>query len=341
MAPAKITTRSLTRRFGGVIAVDNVDLEIGDGEVVSLLGPSGCGKTTLLRLIAGFESPDAGEIRIDDTIVAGGGGVWHAPCQRQVGLVFQDYALFPHLTVTENIGFGLPRKQRAARATHLLELMGLGGFGGRHPHQLSGGQQQRVAVARALATRPRVVLLDEPWNTIDAQLRSELRTEVMAALRTEGVTVVLVTHEIEEAFSLADRIVLMRDGRIEQTGTAEDLYYAPTSRWAASFLGDANFLPAAQAHDLLTVCGIACPLRDTDGGHLLVRPELVEPLCDACGEARIVSREFRGHDILYRIRLADGSELVSQRPSTEAVAIGAAVRVRVYDTPRGFATVAD
>jgi iron(III) transport system ATP-binding protein len=340
MAAAKITASSLTRRFGDVVAVDDVDFEIADGEVVSLLGPSGCGKTTLLRLIAGFESPDAGEIRIDGNVVAGG-GVWHPPCRREVGLVFQDYALFPHLTVAENIGFGLPRKQRGERATHLLELMGLEGLGGRHPHQLSGGQQQRVAVARALAPRPRVVLLDEPWNTIDAQLRGQLRTEVMAALRAEGVTVVLVTHEIDEAFSLADRIVLMRDGRIEQVGTAEDLYYSPTSRWAASFVGDANFVPAAQAYDLLTVCGIACPLRHTDDGHLLIRPELLEPLCDVCGGAQVVAREFRGHDILYRIRLADGTELMSQRPSSEAVAVGSAVRLRVHDAPHGFATVAD
>jgi iron(III) transport system ATP-binding protein len=340
MAAAKITATSLTRRFGDVTAVDDVTLEIGDGEVVSLLGPSGCGKTTLLRLIAGFEGPDAGEIRIDGNLVAGG-GVWTAPCQRQVGLVFQDYALFPHLTVAANIGFGLARRERAARVEHLLSLMGLAGLGGRHPHQLSGGQQQRVAVARALAPRPRVVLLDEPWNTIDAQLRGELRVEVMDALRAEGVTVVLVTHEIEEAFSLSDRIALMREGRIEQSGTAEDLYYAPTSRWAASFLGDANFVPAAQAHDLLTVCGIACPLRASDAGHLLIRPELVEPLCDVCGEARVVAREFRGHDIWYRIRLADGSELMSQRPSTEAVDVGSAVRLRVHHAPRGFATVSD
>ena len=142
--------------------------------------------------------------------------------------MFQDYALFPHLTVAANIGFGLARRERATRVEHLLSLMGLAGLGGRHPHQLSGGQQQRVAVARALAPRPRVVLLDEPWNTIDAQLRGELRVEVMDALRAEGVTVVLVTHEIDEAFSLSDRIALMREGRIEQTGTAEDLYYAPT-----------------------------------------------------------------------------------------------------------------
>jgi iron(III) transport system ATP-binding protein len=332
----------VTRRFGDVAAADDVDLQVAEGEVVALLGPSGCGKTTTLRLLAGFERPDAGRIEIDGRLVAGD-GVWVEPELRRVGLVFQDYALFPHLTVAANIGFGLPRRHRRARAAELLALMGLEGLGDRHPHQLSGGQQQRVAVARALAPRPRVVLLDEPWNTIDPRLRGELRTEVLATLRAEGVTVVLVTHEIEEAFGLADRIMLMRSGRVVQSGSAEQLYYAPCSAWAASFLGDANLLPADRAMALLAECGDSCPLFPDGCGRVLLRPELVQPVADAAGSARVVQREFRGHDVWYRIRLADGSELCAQRPSTEAadVDVDAAVRLRVHPAPAGLTLIKD
>jgi iron(III) transport system ATP-binding protein len=335
-----ITATGVTRRFGEVAAADGVDLEVGDGEVVALLGPSGCGKTTMLRLLAGFERPDAGVIEIAGRTVAGG-GEWVAPEARRVGLVFQDYALFPHLSVAANVGFGLPRRDRRARVAELLALMGLEELGDRHPHQLSGGQQQRVAVARALAPRPRVILLDEPWNTIDPQLRGELRGEVLSTLRAEGVTVVLVTHEIEEAFSLADRIMLMRAGRVVQSGSPEHLYYTPCSAWAASFLGDANFLAADRAIALLAECGESCPLFPEGCGRVLLRPELLEPVPDVTGSARVVQREFRGHDVWYRIRLSDGSELCAQRPSTEAVEVDSPVRLRVHRAPAGLALIQD
>ncbi|MEZ5081282.1 MAG: ABC transporter ATP-binding protein [Thermoleophilia bacterium] len=335
-----INISGLTRRFDTVVAVDDVDLAIPRGGVFALLGPSGCGKTTLLRMIAGFERPDAGQIEIDGRTVVDA-RQWVPPSERGVGLVFQDYALFPHLTVNDNVGFGVPRRHRRARVEELLQRMGLSGLGDRHPHQLSGGQQQRVAVARALAMKPAVVLLDEPWNTIDAQLRAELRTSVIGALRDEGVTVVLVTHEIEEAFSLADHIVLMRGGRIEQAGTAEELYYHPATRWGASFLGDANFLPAANACSLLADCNLECPLAPNGCGAVMVRPELVEPVPDAAGKARVVEREFRGHDVWYRIQLPDGSRICAQRPTTEAVPVDSPVRLRLHPAPAGLAVIDD
>ncbi len=224
-----------------MVAVDGAELDVARGEIVALLGPSGCGKTTLLRTIAGFERPDGGAIEIGGRPVAGC-GAWLPPEARGVGMVFQDYALFPHLTVAENVGFGLPRRERARRVPALLALVDLCGLGGRYPHELSGGQQQRVALARALAPAPAIVLLDEPWSNVDPQLRAELRDEVSSVLRPLRVTAILVTHDREEAFSLADRIALMRDGAIVQVGTPEELYFAPANRWAAEFVGAGNVL---------------------------------------------------------------------------------------------------
>ena len=216
----------VTKRFGDVAAVDSASLCVDRGEVVALLGPSGCGKTTLLRLIAGFERPDGGSVTVDGRLVASP-ATWIAPEERRVGMVFQDYALFPHLTVAENVGFGLPRRARATRVPELLAIVGLDGLERRYPHELSGGQQQRVALARALAPSPELVLLDEPWSNVDPFLRETLRAEVAEIIRPLGVTVLLVTHDREEAFSLADRIALMRDGSVVQEGTAEELYFAP------------------------------------------------------------------------------------------------------------------
>src|SRR5687768_16736303 len=205
-----ICTHGISKRYGDITAVLDSDLCVERGEFVALLGPSGCGKTTLLRLIAGFEQPDAGEIAIEDRPVAGP-GTFVPPERRRVGIVFQDYALFPHLTVAENIGFGVSRSDRAGRLVELLRLVGLSGFERRYPHELSGGEQQRVALARALAPRPSVVLLDEPWSNIDPLLRASMRAELADILRGIDVTVLFVTHDREEAFSLADRIALMRD----------------------------------------------------------------------------------------------------------------------------------
>ena len=333
MTDSMILVDGISKRFGDTLAVRDAHLCVDRGELVALLGPSGCGKTTLLRLIAGFEEPDAGRIAIDG-VRAAGDGVWLAPERRRVGMVFQDYALFPHLTVAANVGFGLPRRARSARVRELLTLVGLEGLEQRFPHALSGGQQQRVALARALAPEPELVLLDEPWSNIDPQLRSLLRDEIAAILREVGVTAVLVTHDREEAFSLADRIALMREGTVIQEGTPEELYVAPSDRWAAEFVGAANFLRGRVEADV-----VATPLGPLPHAgnspaadvEVLIRPEQLELRLDPAGEAEVVARDFRGHDVFYRLRL-DGIALLSQRPSTEVVPLGARVSIRLHES---------
>jgi iron(III) transport system ATP-binding protein len=319
------------KRFGDTIAVDEASLCVGRGEVVALLGPSGCGKTTLLRLIAGFERPDRGTVSVAGRLAAGS-GTWISPEARRVGMVFQDYALFPHLTVAANVGFGLSRRDRASRVPELLSIVGLSGLDRRYPHELSGGQQQRVALARALAPSPELVLLDEPWSNVDPFLRESLRAEVADIIRPLGITVLLVTHDREEAFSLADRIALMRDGTVLQEGTAEELYFAPASRWAAEFVGAANVLPGRVVGGRVETALGAFPANGTVAAdaEVLVRPELLELEPTPSGPAEVVAREFRGHDVFYRVVL-DGVELVSQRPSTEVVDLGSRVSIRVHD----------
>ncbi len=321
---ATVQLDTISKHFGSTAAVSDASLTVLSGEFVALLGPSGCGKTTLLRLIAGFERPDAGVMRIGGHEVAGP-RTWIPPERRQVGMVFQDYALFPHLTVAENVGFGI-KAARGARVDAVLELVGLAGLGGRYPHELSGGQQQRVALARALAPEPAIVLLDEPWSSIDPMLRGVMREELAQILRTAGTTVLLVTHDQEEALALADRVALMREGTIVQVDSPERLYHEPADRWSAEFVGVANFIPGPAAAALgMQAVGAA--------GEVCVRPELVGLEITEPGGARVVGREFRGHDVLYRVQLDDGVALWSQRPSNEVVPLGARVRVALHDGP--------
>lgn len=322
----------VAKRYGAVVALEEATVVVGRGEFVALLGPSGCGKTTLLRLVAGFEVPDAGDVWVNSEHVAGAAG-WVPPQRRHVGMVFQDYALFPHLTVAGNVGFGLPRRGRAARVRAVLELVELIGCEGRYPGELSGGQQQRVALARAVARGPSIVLLDEPWSSIDPLLRSSMRDGLAAILRSLGVTVVLVTHDREEAFAIADRIVLMHAGRVVQAGEPEEVYYAPATRWVAEFVGAANFLPGRIVGDFVETAFGRLPVANRNGRtavDVLVRPELLELELDPFAAAEVVGREFRGHDVFYRVRLADGTVVLSQRPSTEIVPLGARVAVRQH-----------
>ncbi len=319
----------LAKAYGETAVVAGLDLEAGGGELVALLGPSGCGKTTTLRLIAGFEEPDAGLIEVGGRPVAavgagtGAGGRRSLPPEeRRVGMVFQDYALFPHLSVARNVAFGLPRLgrgEREARVAAALAAVGLAGMGERSPHQLSGGQQQRVALARALAPSPEVVLLDEPFSNLDPALRAEVRSEVRQILAAAGATVVLVTHDRDEALSLADRVAVMGRGRIVQVATPEELYHRPTTRWVAAFVGDAEFLPGeGQGRRVATELG-ELPTQGSVSGpvEVMLRPEQLRlvPVPDgsaagsAGANATVLNRLFYGHDQTLTVRLDTGRQL--------------------------------
>jgi putative spermidine/putrescine transport system ATP-binding protein len=262
-----VRLRGLRKEFGPVVAVDSIDLDIEDGEFFAMLGPSGSGKTTVLRMIAGFETPTAGKIELGGT-----DATQVPPFRRNVNTVFQDYALFPHMTVARNVEYGLkvkrvPKDERAPRVREALELVRLGQFGDRRPSQLSGGQRQRVALARALVNRPRLLLLDEPLGALDLKLREQMQVELKSIQRDVGITFLFVTHDQNEALTLCDRLAVMRDGRIEQIGRAEDVYEAPATRFVAEFVGTSNLISGTRAQQL-------------GGSHVAVRPERVRVLAD-------------------------------------------------------------
>ncbi|MEX1055769.1 MAG: ABC transporter ATP-binding protein [Rhodothermales bacterium] len=313
-----LTVAGLTKRFSGPPVVNDLTFSVRDGEIFALLGPSGCGKSTTLRLIAGFERPDAGEVWLEDRLFAS--ARVHIPAeQRGIGLVFQDFALFPHLSVYDNVKFGLrsmPREKIDQRCRELIQLVGLTGFEKRMPHQLSGGQQQRVAIARSLAPAPRLVLLDEPFSNLDALLRQATRQEFRGVLKRSGMTAVIVTHDQEEALSFADRVAVMRSGHIEQIGTPEEVYYQPRTLFVAQFLGRTNLLlseaDGMRAH---TPVGTVALNRNAQGNVLLsLRPEhltLEAAGPDENGSAgQVIAREFKGHDITFRVLLAGSEYLV-------------------------------
>jgi iron(III) transport system ATP-binding protein len=320
--------------------VKGMSLMVMPGEILVLLGPSGCGKTTTLRLIAGFEQPDAGTVRIEGRLVADRHQLI-APEKRRLGMVFQDYALFPHLTVAQNVAFGLhrwPRAGRTGRAQEVLDLVGLAHLADRFPHQLSGGQQQRVALARALAPHPAVVLFDEPFSNLDADLRGQMRSEVRRILREGGSTAIFVTHDQQEALLLGDRVAVMRRGFVEQVDRPDRIFHAPHNRFVAEFLGAADFLPARVSADgLATEIGLLPSAYTLQLGReleVMVRPHDLQawPIAAATaasspGRGIIADAEFVGESWLYRVLLASGRSVRCLMPHTQVYLVGAAVQV--------------
>ncbi len=335
----------VTCRYGSETAVDDVDLDVAAGELLTLLGPSGCGKTTTLRLIAGLEEPSAGTITIAGETVAGDGRVV-APEDRDVGLVFQNFALFPHLDVAENVAFGLRDADPGTvdeRVDELLALVELESHREKMPGQLSGGQQQRVALARSLAPEPDLLLLDEPFSNLDVRLRVEMREEVRSILKAAGVTAVSVTHDQEEALSISDRVAIMNGGHIEQVGKPEVVFENPESRFVASFLGRASFLPGRVRGDLvetplgtLSTTQLNGPVHAYDGAKIdvLVRPDDLEarPVDEGVADGHIVNRQYNGPSFVYRVQVETGEVVRCLHNHVEAFE---------HDQPVGVDIVAD
>ena len=296
----------VVKRFGAIRALDEFELEIGRGDILSLLGPSGCGKTTALRVIAGFEQPDSGTVTIGDATVVGD-GVELAPDKRRVGMVFQDYALFPHMTVAANIAYGLSGQRSDQRVAEVIELVGMSGLADRMPHELSGGEQQRVALARALAPGPALILLDEPFSNLDATLRDHMRREVRSILKEAGATAVFVTHDREEALAIADLVAVMRTGSVVQVGTPHMLYRSPEDPWVAGFIGEADFVEGiASIGQVETPLGTFPHFGALRGPvQVLVRPEWVHLEKSNAGTATVAAVEFYGHDQLVTIEIPD------------------------------------
>ena len=333
----------LHKAFGSHAVLTGIDLTVPEGSLAAILGPSGSGKTTLLRVLAGFERADRGTIALGDQVVDDGHR-FVPPERRGIGYVPQEGALFPHLTVLKNVAFGVPRRERAARKLdELLEMVGLSGLGDRYPHQLSGGQQQRVALARALAIRPGIVLLDEPFSSLDAGLRSSVRADVQRVLREHGTTALLVTHDQDEALSMAEQVAVIRNGRVGQTGSPQNLYAHPGDPGIARFLGDANLVPctveggvATTPFGLLAVRagGTASGARHSIA---LVRPEQLAVSTDIHGPgltARVVRNQFHGHDTVVTVEPEEpiGTPLVVVRSDGE---LDAPVGTRVTVVARG------
>ncbi len=333
MRPPAIRCFALSKRFDAVEAVHRVDLVVGYGQTLVLLGPSGCGKTTLLRLIAGFEVPDAGTLAVGGQLVSGPNHLL-PPEKRRVGMVFQDYALFPHMDVVDNVSYGLKRApDREKRVREVLALVGLQGMEHRMTHELSGGEQQRVALARALAPQPAVILLDEPFSNLDTRLRARVRAEVRQILKEADATSIFVTHDQEEALFLGDQIAVMNQGRIEQVDTPERIFHHPATPFVARFMGAADFLEARVQGDLLvTELGmLPRPLEATaqDKVEVMVRPDDLTIHPEVTSPARITARTFQGAHYLYQVKLSSGTVIHSLMDHYQTYAVGTPVAARI------------
>ncbi|MDP7619602.1 MAG: ABC transporter ATP-binding protein [Dehalococcoidia bacterium] len=330
----------LTKRYADVVGLDGVDLTLIAGQTVAIVGPSGCGKTTLLRLIAGLEVPDGGTVEAHGRILAGS-NTMVGPERRRVGIVFQDYALFPHLTVWENVEYGIsrPAVESAVRIQQLLSMVGIAHLRDRMPDQLSGGEQQRVALARALGPEPEVLLMDEPFSNLDTDLRARVRREIKDVLERAGVAVAFVTHDQEEALFMADRVAVMRDGRIEQVDTPERIFHAPSTTFVGRFMGTADFLAAhrTEAGSLITEIGpidatlpTARQVSPDDAPiHVMVRPDDLSLEEADPGIGLVGERTFTGPSFVYRVTLDSGTACHILAPHTsEPLDAGTRVAVR-------------
>ena len=342
---AHLELDSLNISFGHHQVVRGLDFTLTKGRIGCLLGPSGCGKTTVLRAIAGFEPVGSGTIRLDGKVVSDE-RIHLSPERRRIGMVFQDYALFPHLTVAGNIGFGL-RGMAAAelsrRVEELLQTVGLPDQGEKYPHELSGGQQQRIALARALAPRPALLLMDEPFSNLDVDLRERLSREVREIIKSSGTTAILVTHDQHEAFAMADEIGIMHEGRIQQWDSPYNLYHRPGNRFVADFIGQGVFLPGTVINNrqvemelgvldskVPVECGVGC--KDCNLGchvDILLRPDDIIHDDESAMQAQVVDKAFRGADILYTLKLDSGAEVLSLVPSHHNHALGEPIGIRL------------
>jgi putative spermidine/putrescine transport system ATP-binding protein len=338
-----VRLENLHRRFGTLQALDDLDLEIAPGELIALLGPSGCGKTTALRVLAGLEDADTGRVLVD------GKDITDLPANRRdMGMVFQAYSLFPHLTAQENVEFGMRLRRRSGterrtRAGEMLELVGIATHAERYPHQLSGGQQQRVALARALAIQPQMLLLDEPLSALDAKVRVQLRDEIRRIQIEVGTTTLFVTHDQEEALAIADRVGVMRAGKLEQLGPPAEVYQHPATTFVAEFVGLSNRLPGRRSGDGVEVLGTTLPLIAPAEEHgqvtALVRPETVHLDVDPDGTGRILAASFLGPTSRVTVSLPGDVLVVAQVTSAQlgAFAPGTAVRVSLAPVPVALA----